>query len=88
MAEDFTYHQDWLIAPARAPFSITPHDGNALQTIPKRLYIGTGGQLTLRGIGAASDVVYRNVADGVYLNVRPSHIRASGTTASDIIGEA
>lgn len=32
---------------------------------------------------AVSDVVYRNVASGVYLDVR-----ATGTTASDFIAEA
>jgi hypothetical protein len=88
MAEDFTYHQDSLLAPARVPFSVTPHDSSALPIVPKRLYVGTGGHVTLRGVGASSDVVYRNVASGVYLNVRASHIRATGTTAADIVGEA
>lgn len=88
MADDFIFHQDTLHGPARAPFSIVPHDTAALNTIPKRLFIGTGGQIVLRGVGGQMDVTYKNVANGVYLNVRASHVRATGTTATDIVGEA
>mgnify|MGYP003633346625 CR=1 FL=1 len=81
------HHADTVSGPARAPFAIIPHDTNELPVIPKRIYIGTGGDITLRGIDGAADVVYKNVADGVYLNVRPQYIRATGTTAADIVGE-
>jgi len=77
-----------LSAPSRTPFSITPSDNTELLVIPKRIYVGTGGNVTLRGVESETDVVYKNVDDGVYLNVRPSFIRATGTTAADIIGEA
>jgi hypothetical protein len=69
------------------PFAIAPHDSNELAVIPRRLYVGTGGNVTLRGVDGAADVVYKNVGNGVYLNVRPQFIRATGTTATDIIGE-
>ncbi|WP_261388525.1 hypothetical protein [Qipengyuania gaetbuli] len=50
--------------------------------------MGTGGDVTLRGVGANEDVTYRNLPDARYIAVRASHVRASGTTASDLIGEA
>jgi len=75
------------VAPSTSAVGLTPHDTNALPVVPKRLYVGTGGDITLRPNGAGTDVVYKNVADGVYLNVSPSHIRITGTTASDIVGE-
>ncbi|WP_428970321.1 spike base protein, RCAP_Rcc01079 family [Sphingomonas sp. Xoc002] len=86
MADPF--NSDSLNAPARAPFALVPSDTVALATVPKRLFVGTGGHVTLRGVDGVGDVTYRNVASGVYLNVRPSHVRATGTTAADLIGEA
>lgn len=89
MADDiFHSHSDMPGAPSRAPFSITPHDSNELPVIPKALYVGTGGTVALRGIGASTDVSFVNVANGQILDVRAQYIRATGTTASDIIGLA
>lgn len=86
--DSFKSSSNSALTPARAPFAISPHDSNELGTIPKRIYVGTGGNVTLRGVDAAADVVYKNIASGVYLNVSPQFIRASGTTAADIVGEA
>jgi len=89
MADDiFHSHSDMPGAPSRAPFSITPHDSNELSVIPKALYIGTGGTIVLRGVEASADVNFVNVANGQILDVRTQYIRATGTTASDIIGLA
>ena len=44
--------------------------------------------MVLRGVAAGADVTYKNVASGSYLEVRASHVRATGTTAADLIGEA
>lgn len=88
MAHDpFLSHCDSPVNPARAAFSVTPDDDVELPVVPKRIYIGSGGSITLRGIAGTADVTYENVADGVYLNIRPSHIRATGTTATDIVAE-
>jgi hypothetical protein len=86
MADPFK--SDSLNAPSRAPFAITPSDSAPLAVVPKRLFVGTGGHIALRGVDGAADVVYRNVGSGVYLNVRPGFVRATGTTAADLIGEA
>lgn len=86
--DNFSNHSDTVSGPSREPFAVIPHDVNSLSEIPKRIYIGTGGNVTLRGVDAIADVTYKNVGSGVYLDVRPSHIRATGTTATDIIGEA
>lgn len=88
MADNFTPHQDAENAPSRAPYAVSPHDSNALPLIPKGLYIGIGGDVTLRGIGASADVTYRNLPDASYIAVRASHVRATGTTASALIAEA
>lgn len=80
-------HLDSVSGPSRAPFAIIPHNSNELPITPKRIYVGTGGNVTLRGVDGTADVVYKNVGDGVYLNVRPAYVRATGTTATDIVGE-
>lgn len=84
----FSTASDSLTAPSRRPFVIVPHDRNRLPIVPKGIYVGTGGDVTLRGIEAESDVTYRNLPDASYISVRASHVRATGTTATDLIAEA
>lgn len=88
MPDSFDTYGDSAIAPSRAPFAIQPHDSDALPTVTKAIYVGTGGTVTLRGVAASADVAYKNVSSGSYLEVRASHVRATGTTATDLIGEA
>lgn len=79
---------DSSTAPALRAYAITPHDTNPLTALPKGIYVGTGGDVTLRPIGSDADVTYKNLADGSYIAVRASHVRAAGTTASNLIAEA
>lgn len=88
MVDIFASYQDAEGAPSRAPYAITPHDSNALPFIPKGIYVGSGGDVTLRGIDGSADVIYRNLPDASYIAVRASHVRATGTTASALIAEA
>ena len=88
MSDTFKLTSDSVMAPARAPFAITPHDSNGLPTIPKAIYIGTGGTLVLRGIDGTADATFVNLGDGQVLDVRASHVRATGTTAANLIGLA
>lgn len=89
MAVDpFRDSADDVCASARAPFAVTPHDTAELPVIPKALFVGTGGQVTLRGADGAADVVFRNVGSGQVLDVRARFVRSAGTTASDIVGLA
>ncbi len=79
---------DTLIASSINPYPITPHDTDPLPVVPKAIYVGTAGDVTLRGIGAEADVTFRNCPAGVELMVRASHVRATGTTASDLVAMA
>jgi hypothetical protein len=79
---------DSLIAPARNCFSITPNDTAALPFVPKAIYVGTGGSLVVRAIDGSSDVTFTNVPNGSILDIRVSSIRATGTTAANLIGLA
>lgn len=88
MSDPFESQSDAAFAPSRAPFAITPSDADALALVPKGIYVGTGGDVVLRGIDGAADVVYRNLPDASYVAVRALYVRATGTTAADLIGEA
>lgn len=85
---DLQHYADSAIAPSRAPFAIIPSDTERLPAATKAIYVGTGGAVTLRGVDASADVTYRNVPSGGYLVVCAAHVRATGTTAADLIGEA
>ena len=88
MVDPHGYYSDSEWSPARAPYAITPHDANELPVIPKGIYVGTGGDVVLRSVDGAADVTYRNLPDASYIAVRAKYVRATGTTAADLIAEA
>lgn len=87
-SDPFNSTSDSLIAPARLAFSVVPHDHLNLAMPTRALYIGTGGDVAVRPLGSANDVVLRNVSSGSVLALRVSAVRLSGTTASDLVGLA
>lgn len=74
--------------PARDAFAIAPSDAAPLLVLPRAIYVGTGGDIALRCVDSGADVVLRNVASGQMIDLRASHVRATGTTAADLIGLA
>ena len=72
----------------RIEAEFAPSDAVPLPRPTKAIYVGTGGAVTLRGVDGAADVTYRNVPSGSYLEVCAAFVRATGTTASDLVGEA
>lgn len=76
------------ILPARMAYAVVPSDAVALDPVPRGIYVGTGGDVTIRPVGSAADVTYRNLTDSSYIAVRVSHVRATGTTALHLIAEA
>lgn len=79
---------DPLLASARQPFAVTPDDAAPLPRVPKAIYVGTGGDLVLRGVSGDEDVTFANVPDGTMLPVHALFVRATGTTAGDIVALA
>lgn len=86
--DPFSTHADSPDAPALQAFAIAPSDSAELPAVTKSIYVGSSGDVTLRPLRGTADVTYRNVPDGAYLTIRASHVRATGTTATDLIGEA
>ncbi|WP_298668007.1 hypothetical protein [uncultured Sphingomonas sp.] len=85
MADQFANSADSVSAPATRAVAVAPHDSNALSDIPKALYVGTGGSVAMRGVAGNSDQIWKNVPNGALLPFRAQYVRATGTTASDIL---
>jgi len=84
MPDQFAGTLDSVSSPATRAVAVVPHDVNALADVPKALFVGTGGTLVLRGAGNA-DTIFKNVPDGSVLPFRAQFVRATGTTAADIV---
>ena len=65
-------------------FTITPSDGTQLQTHVRSIYVGTGGNITVTM--PSGDVQFPNVPDGAILPVQTSWVKATGTTATNLVG--
>lgn len=71
---------------SRRGYVITPNDGVVLTNIPRQLYIGSAGDLTVLLVDDTAPVLFKAVPAGTVLNIRPIRVMASGTGASNIVG--
>lgn len=88
MVDRFDSQLDTPAQPARQAFAITPHASNEIDPLPKAIFIGTGGDLVGRAVGSGQDVTFRNLQSGQILDVRLQYVRASGTSAANLLGLA
>ena len=63
---------------------ITPSDSIDLTYIPKALYVGVTGDITMTLKADSASVLFKAVPVGV-LPVRPLRVYATGTTATNIV---
>ncbi len=77
-----------VVAPASDCFAISPNDTDDLPKATKALFVGTGGDVVLRPVSGTTDVTFRNLPDGSILDVRVRAVRASGTSAANLVGLA
>lgn len=85
MHDRFSTGGDSITAPARRAFAITPDDADTLPFVTKGLCIGGTGQVVLRCLDNDSDVTMLVMA-GQILPIRVTHVRATGTTATGLVG--
>ncbi|AGH51131.1 MULTISPECIES: spike base protein, RCAP_Rcc01079 family [Sphingomonas] len=86
MADAFAASADAAYAPAMRAAAIVPHDSNPLNDITKAIYVGAGGDVAVRAARDGADHVWKAVPAGSILPIRASHVRATGTTAGDLLG--
>ncbi|MFL9839949.1 hypothetical protein ABS767_03140 [Sphingomonas sp. ST-64] len=85
MSDQFQNRADTVSAPATRAVAVTPHDSNPLTDAPKALYVGTGGNITMRGVNGTADTLWKNVPGGTVLPFRARYVRATGTSAGDLL---
>jgi hypothetical protein len=83
--DDFENFQDSLTSPASAAEAITPSDDTALSHTTRGVFVGQGGDVTLRLI--SGDVVtLSNLQSGIIYPLRVDQVMATGTTATALVG--
>lgn len=72
--------------PAQGAVAVTPSDGTDLApTGCRALFIGTGGNISIDTQQGDTAVIHKNVASGSILQIGAKRVRATGTTATDIV---
>jgi hypothetical protein len=69
---------------AQSGEAVTPSNSTDLSILTRALYVGTGGDLTVT-MAEGGDLTFVGVAGGSMLALRVSRVKATGTTADDII---
>ncbi len=69
---------------ARNAETVVPHDTDVIPPT-LALYVGGAGDLKLRARGSNEDAVFVSVPAGSILPVQACYVRATGTTATDIV---
>lgn len=85
MTDAFAGAVDSAAAPATRAVAVVPHDANPLAEIPKALFVGTGGDIVMRGANGGDDATWKGVPSGTVLPFRAEYVRATGTTAADLL---
>lgn len=71
--------------PARSFFDITPTDDTDLSVIPRAVYVGGAGDLTITDADGTT-VTLVAVPAGTLLPIMPVRVESTNTTATDIVG--
>ena len=85
MQDRFETTTNGLDSPATHGFAITPNDGTDLPEITRALYLGGPGAIGVVLLSGA-ELVLTGIAAGTLLPLRTKRVKASGTTASAIVG--
>jgi hypothetical protein len=71
--------------PANNADEIVGDDNTDLAFATRQIYVGTGGDINMTTLGG-QDVVFKNVPTGSMIAVRVKRLKATLTTASNIVG--
>jgi hypothetical protein len=85
MQQRFVNRAGAVDGPASHAFSIPPHDGNDLEDVTRGIYIGAAGSLVVV-LASAAEVTFANLPSGSLLPVRATRVKATGTTAAQLVG--
>jgi len=84
MTDRFANTQSSLSSPASSGFAVTPSDAASLAETSRALYVGEGGNLSVRMLSGES-LNFTNVSSGSLLPLRVTAVLTTGTTAGAIV---
>lgn len=76
--------QPGLVGPCEHAAAVTPNDSADLATRSRAIYVGTGGDVAVVMAGGEA-VTFAGILGGSLLPVRVDRVKATGTTASNIV---
>ena len=85
MQDRYDGYSSSLEGPAAHGFAISPNDAVDVTEVTRALYVGTGGVLSLT-LQSGAELVMSGVAAGTLLPLRVRRVKATGTSASDLVG--
>ncbi|KEQ03751.1 MULTISPECIES: spike base protein, RCAP_Rcc01079 family [Pseudorhizobium] len=85
MPDRFANVQASLSGPAASGFAVTPNDTTDLPEPTRALYVGSGGDLTVRML-TGETLTFAAVSPGSLLPLRASRVFATGTSAANLVG--
>lgn len=84
-AEPFPNFREGMVGPVTRSVAVTPNDNTDLPEVPRALFVGGAGSLSVILQKDSAALSWSNVPAGSVLPIRPKRIRQTGTTAGNII---
>lgn len=69
----------------RSAFAVTPSNDTDLATKPAALFIGVGGDVVVDMADTGSTITFKNVPSGTFMPILVNRVRATNTTATNIV---
>lgn len=69
-------------------FAITPHDTNDTTAVTEQIYVGGTGNITFTPADGGADVLLSAIPVGTQLPIKTTRVKATGTTATLLVGFA
>ena len=82
--DNFSYFTTGLKEPVIDAVAVTPSDVTDLTYMTRRIYVGGAGDVTVV-MKSGNTITFKAVPTGTVLEVRVSRIKATGTTATNIV---
>ena len=86
--DPFSSNSTGLDSPGRNAVAVTPNDSTDLTVQPRGIYVGGAGDVVVQMLNASNaiaDVTFVGVAAGSLLPIRPTRVKATSTTATNIV---
>ena len=86
MTDKFLGQAYTLESPSQEVIAITPNDSTDLSVFTRAIYVGVGGDISVIPLAGSTPVTFVGLQAGQLLPIRVKRVRASGTTATNILG--